>query len=762
MNSHPELFKWLEQRKQGLHHRQLLIISGEEQWGIQIAKSIIQVHEKNFNSSALAIGIPGLEGNIKTNQYRQYLGHEFSTFIYNTWQGIRANALCALAGTVQKGGVMVLLCPPLKSWPRHRDPELSQRISFGYIENFDESHFIKWLIHHIHNDQNVCLISENGVSKNAVSLPLPIPTPEDQPQMLNYLSKHEADGTEDIRVSTCQHSAISNIMAVAHGHRGRPLVIQADRGRGKSSALGIAAAQISKGCEKPIVITAPKRAQCEQAFAFYKRCGGIDDNLIFMAIDSLLENPIEAAIIIVDEAAAIPADLLVKLCKQYKRLVFSTTIHGYEGSGRGFEIRFKPQLTTLFPHTKVQQLSTPLRWFHRDPLEQIGFSLFCQSTLADVVNKNTRHTQKRAEADNSLFDSSGENRCKASSVTCFNAPFNPKDYVGEVNSQTLIDEPALLTQIFSLLVEAHYQTTPDTLASMLESPDQITFVSIKSGKLESAAIVAKEGSYLLSSLSEAISHGLRRPSGHLLAQKSAYLMGNPALAVKRYIRVVRIAVRQNSRRKSIGSELLAEICRWSTAHEFDFIGASFGLDNKTLAFWLKNEFHLVDIGLRKETTTGEHNAIVMKCITDDNSKKTAQNNADLALMNQRCRSEFPFQLPKRFCTLSTELVYSILKHFPESNIDERVMKELELFSDGHRSLDATLLSLNIAAQNIGHIHTLDLLDEHEISLLLKFSLQDVSIKELQGLTLITGKKSLEKQLRTTTRKLISLLSKITS
>lgn len=768
MNSHPKLSKWLEQRKQAQHHRQLLVISGEEQWCIQTAKSIIQAQDENINSSTLAVGVPELTSNIKTKQYRQYLGHEFNTVIYNAWQGIRANALSALAGTVQKGGLMLLLCPSLKSWPEHKDPELTERISFGYVENFHTSYFVKWLISCIQNDESVCLVSENDIhffqAKVAQS---EIPT------------KVALDGTQPL-VTQCQASAIKSIIKVATGHRGRPLVLQADRGRGKSSALGIAAAQLTKQFDKSIIITAPLRSQCQQAFTFFENCDGLLEKLQFVAIDKLLEEEHDTDLLIIDEAAAVPATLLSQLCRRYKRLVFSTTVHGYEGSGKGFDIRFKPLLLSQFPQTRIAHLTSPLRWFEQDPLEAFWFNVFCQQSVKEGPNS---HTKKQVTPKSTL-------KCPTSdAMNCEARTPDLQNFTGALSPNELVHSPNLLQQIFSLLIEAHYQTTPDTLASMLESPTHVVFANINEGEVDAAAIASVEGGELLAPLAEEISFGERRPNGHLLAQKLTYTMAQPSLCYFQYLRVIRIAVKHNERRKSIGSLLLTEIERYSQKLNFDFVGASFGLDKGTLSFWLNNEYNIVDVGLRKETATGEHNAIVLKQLITPENVYDSKTTEKLNSIRHRFRSHYLHHLNSHFKTMPSSVVQLVLSGLlynkqrdlsSYSNEDDKALQdstffdsviakkrnlmtqndkveygvplqvrhEVALFSQGKRDLNATLYALNQLAA-IPNIYKN--LSPESSELLIKFALQGYSATELRHLQLVSGKKELERILRNIVR-----------
>jgi len=72
------------------------------------------------------------------------------------------------------------------------------------------------------------------------------------------------------------------------------------------------------------------------------------------------DNEVEPVdLVLIDEAASIPLPLLESFIKQHSRMIFATTEHGYEGSGRGFALRFKKILNEFCPQWKSARLETP-------------------------------------------------------------------------------------------------------------------------------------------------------------------------------------------------------------------------------------------------------------------------------------------------------------------------------------------------------------------------------------------------------------------
>ena len=91
-----------------------------------------------------------------------------------------------------------------------------------------------------------------------------------------------------------------------------------------------------------------------------------------MVPSELVDELPNASCVLVDEAAALPIPLLRRLLARYSRIVFATTVHGYEGTGRGFAIRFRAHLDDRAPDWRQLKMTTPIRWAPGSPSNRRG------------------------------------------------------------------------------------------------------------------------------------------------------------------------------------------------------------------------------------------------------------------------------------------------------------------------------------------------------------------------------------------------------
>ncbi|CCK15466.1 Predicted P-loop ATPase fused to an acetyltransferase COG1444 [Cronobacter universalis NCTC 9529] len=71
--------------------------------------------------------------------------------------------------------------------------------------------------------------------------------------------------------------------------------------------------------------------------------------------------------LVIDEAAALPGPMLQKLVRAFPAALLTSTVQGYEGTGRGFLLKFCAGIDGL----RYRTLNTPVRWAQGDPLERL-------------------------------------------------------------------------------------------------------------------------------------------------------------------------------------------------------------------------------------------------------------------------------------------------------------------------------------------------------------------------------------------------------
>ncbi|GAA0365895.1 GNAT family N-acetyltransferase [Bowmanella denitrificans] len=635
---------WLNQRYSGQFHRQLLLIQGPKDWTRQQAASLL-----SHSGAGQALWIGDEPGQVSCRDYRRQLGNEWDTVVFDLFAGVSASALVALSGTVRRGGLMLLLCPAQQELAHFIDPKAGQKNSFGWPVG--PSQFCRWLLDRVSQSRQVAVFTPEAFRGNHY--------PADKPS-----------AKPGPCASPEQALAVQGIVKVAKGHRHRPLVITADRGRGKSSALGIAAAQLIRDSARNIVITAPHPDAVAQAFTqaakllpeanqSKDRLQTEHGELRFVPVDVLLREAQPADVLLVDEAAAIPAPLLKKLLGRYSRVVFASTIHGYEGSGRGFEIRFKPYLRAQRPGWQQLHLSTPLRWSPGDCLEAFWFDALL---MRDAPATEASQT--------------------------FTAP-----KLHWYSGPQLASQPSLLHKVFDLLVNAHYQTSPDDLQRILDAPDIQVVTLQQEQHLLAAMLVQTEGTQRLADLANPISLGQRRVQGHLLAQNLSAYLCEPALASLSYLRIVRIAVKDNLRRLGLGRQMLKQLTTEATLRDYDALGSSFGASPDLLAFWQHSEFMPVRLGHKQDAASGEHSLLVLKALSP--KAQIWQ-----CALTSYFYDEYPYLLATYFKQLDASLALSLLKgNRQDVTLNVRYQRQLQAFSVGTQPLDTVLQALRCLLMN---------------------------------------------------------------
>ncbi|WP_442488690.1 tRNA(Met) cytidine acetyltransferase TmcA [Halomonas litopenaei] len=441
------------------------------------------------------------------------------------------------------------------------------------------------------------------------------------------------------------------VRRLTHLRRRRPLVITADRGRGKSAALGIACARLLVKAEQQrqapldILLTAPRASSVAPVFERlaallpegqgdakgFEAPGG---RVRFVAPDALSDAVAQGeaggpgSLLLVDEAAAIPAALLGEWLAAFPRLAFATTVHGYEGSGRGFALRFRRHLEARTPQWQSIELRTPIRWADGDPLERAIDTLLCLDAELPTVPKVARVSapgpgQKLAELPCTTLDRDALSR-----------------------------DEAALRAIFGLLVQAHYRTTPADLRALLDAPaTRISILGTPRSPL-AVCVFVDEGGFD-ADLAERVLLGQRRPRGHLMAQSLAAHAGEAAALVAPSTRITRIAVHPDWRRLGCGARLIEEAARQAEQAGKAMLGASFGADPELLAFWQAQGFRPVRLGLTREAATGEHAAMVALAL--------GEHNRDLIeRLARRFERQLPGLLAFELTRLSPPLVLALL------------------------------------------------------------------------------------------------------
>ena len=579
---------------------------------------------------------------ITFNQVRNELGQTHAGVLVDLTHGISASALAILAGTVVGDGVFSIALPDT-DWLAIDDDDMARHLPWplqpSQVESYFKRYFLGKLIH-----------KDSPFTSLALPLELPLVLEKIEPVL------PIANANALIRTNTSIELTPEQIQVQAHiqpqvqaalttaAHKKSNHVLIAPRGRGKSTLLGDTIVTWVKSGKK-VVVTAPNADALISLKAHYDDMMNAVDNpspLPFIAPDALLLK-VDSSwdYLVVDEAAMLPVPLLTALLEKANHCVFSTTDFGYEGAGKGFGLRFCRHLAQLDTPLEQLTLQQPIRWGENDPLEiWINQLFFLSPPLADNAAHNSKDIDRSSQASAAFSNKEPKNKSKErQSFTTLQG----KDWLTNL---------PLLETAFNLLVNAHYQTSPDNLRWVMDNPSVTTWLlqdqTIADDHiLKSVAIVTSEGQ-LTNELSQAVLEGTRRPRGHLIPQSLLAHEGHTDAGNYHYWRISRIATEESAQQQGYASQLLTKIETVAQQQQIDFLSTSFAVTIDTVNFWQKNGFLCVRLGTAKDQASGSYSVMMLKPLNENAQAKAL-------IWHQYYLANLTINLPRDYSDIDTSL-----------------------------------------------------------------------------------------------------------
>ncbi|XP_021834012.1 RNA cytidine acetyltransferase 1 [Prunus avium] len=694
------------------------------------------------------------------------LGNTFGMCILQDFEALTPNLLARTIETVEGGGIIILLLRSLSSLTNLYTMVMDVHDRFR-----TESHskatgrFNERFLLSIASCK-ACVVMDDELNILPISSHMrsiaPVPVKEDS-EGISESQRELKDLKEQLSdsfpvgplIKKCctldQGNAVATFLDTILDKTLRSTVaLLAARGRGKSAALGLAIAGAIAAGYSNIFVTAPSPENLKTLFEFV--CKGFDaleykehiDYDVQKSSDPLLkkatvqiniykqhrqtiqyirphehEKLSQVELLVVDEAAAIPLPVVKSLLGPY--LVFlSSTVNGYEGTGRSLSLKLLQQLEEQSQMSakgpisgrlfKKIELKESIRYASGDPIESWLHGLLC----LDITNYIPKLNGLPAPSECDLY---------------------------YVNRDTLFsyhkDSELFLQRMMALYVASHYKNSPNDLQLMADAPAHHLFVllgpvdesknqlpdilcviqvcicPVDESKNQLPDIlcviqVCLEGQISRNSAKKSLSSTRNKKCGknssdtcgmtHVLCGRhSAALVGGTdtqnfwlfrlryyegqfapisEVDVEDVVETVPVRVTEAAEKVSLLEEsikprtdlphLLVHL-RERRPEKLHYIGVSFGLTLDLFRFWWKHKFVPFYIGHIPSAVTGEHTCMVLKSLKNDELEVN-----DFRPFYQDFRRRFLRLLGYSFRTTDYRLAMSIID--PKINFTEQEPK----------------------------------------------------------------------------------------
>jgi len=579
----------------------------------------------------------------------QVLGRTYVNLLLDLRGSFNANDLGKVIPAVKGGGIIILLTPKFEEWAL-ACTSYHKKLTVPPRTLKDCRHlFIPRIIRKLYEYEGISIHRNGRWEKES-----------DELSIHKKLSKSHAPFTppDDKVLGLARTSEqLELIQTIRDLKPLQTLVLTADRGRGKSAALGLAIAAIrARGQKLNVILTAPRRSQVDTCFDFLERglkrlnipysfknpqmLLGKRIKVQYMAPDAAVDRQVD--LLVVDEAAGIPLPLLKQLANSQVPKIFSTTVHGYEGAGRTFGNLFTKYLKNFIPFT----IREPVRYSPGDPIE---------SWLYDALLLNSEP---------------GE----ASGISGLKSEFP--------DMKTLFSDEVSLRATIGLMVAAHYQNTPNDLFTLADAPHHsLHLIRNDLKQIVGVNQFCEEGGVNMSQV-----EGMPG-EGNVVPDLVTKHYGDPGFFGLKGRRVVRLVAHPDFQGKGVGSFAIRELEKASP--DYDWVGTVFGASGPLVRFWAGNGFVPVTISPRRNEVSGEFSVAMVKPLTSKARELTLA-------ANKQFFSKFIIGLGDVYKAMDPGTARELLRGQSitiKVNMDEMEQARLNLFTEGHHfyEMDADIV-----------------------------------------------------------------------
>ncbi|XP_074650514.1 RNA cytidine acetyltransferase-like [Tubulanus polymorphus] len=654
------------------------------------------------------------------SETHKILGNTYGMLVLQDFEAMTPNLLARTVETIEGGGIVVILLRTMTSLKqlyamtmdvhtRYRT-ESHQDVVGRFNERFILSLASCKTCMVIDDQLNILPVSSHMLSIEPVP-PKPVedrlsPSEKDLKDLQTSLQDTQPVG---VLVNCCKtldqgKALLKFVEAISEKTLRSTVVMTAARGRGKSAALGLAMSTAVAFGYSNIFVTAPSPENLKTLFEFvFKGFDALEyqEHLDYELVQST--NPEfnkaivrvnifrehrqtiqyirpsdahklgQAELVCIDEAAAIPLPLVKNLLGPY--LVFmSSTINGYEGTGRSLSLKLIQQLrqssATFGGNEKQVKALTAAAEKSSDKLGA-GRSLH-EITLNESIRYASEDPVEKWLYNVLCLD--------ASNITWINSgcPVPASCDLYYVNRDTLFSyhkaSEAFLQRIMALYVSSHYKNTPNDLQLLSDAPAHHIFCLLGPVDPNQTSLpevlcvlqVCLEGEINKQTVMNSLARG-QRASGDLIPWTISQQFQDHDFPTLSGARIVRIATHPHYQGMGYGSramQLLQEYYEGKVVsltdddqaeklqqvhtvtgevkglqeetikprknlpplllklserepEKIQYLGVSFGLTASLLKFWKRSGFAPVYLRQTPNDLTGEHSCIMLKGLNDD-------------------------------------------------------------------------------------------------------------------------------------------------